>query len=165
MAFDAFLKIDGVPGESTDAKHSEWIEVLAYNWGVDQPETRSASSHGSLSAERANFHDFVVTKALDKASPKLAQACASGEHYPAATLEICRAGGDKQPYMEYKLTDVLVRSIRPGGRSRDEESIPLEEVAFAYGKIELKYTQTKVQGGKAAGAVAAGWDLTKNTKV
>jgi len=165
MAFDAFLKVEGVPGESKDAKHSDWIEILGYNWGVDQPETRSASSHGSLSAERANFHDFVVTKALDKASPKLAIGCASGEHYPSATLEICRAGGDKQPYMEYKLTDVIVRSIKPGGRATDEESIPLEDIAFAYGKIELKYTQTQVQGGKAAGNVAGGWDLKSNAKV
>jgi type VI secretion system secreted protein Hcp len=165
MAFDAFLKINGVPGESSDAKHSEWIEVLGYTWGVDQPETRSASSHGSLSAERANFHDFVVTKALDKATPKLVVGCASGEHFPDATLEICRAGGDKQPYIEYKLTDVIVRSIKPGGKARDDESIPLEEVAFAYGKIEVKYTQTKVEGGRAAGNVAGGWDLKINQKV
>ena len=27
MAFDAFIKIDGIPGESTDEKHKEWIEV------------------------------------------------------------------------------------------------------------------------------------------
>ena len=26
MAFDCFLKIEGVPGESTDDKHKDWIE-------------------------------------------------------------------------------------------------------------------------------------------
>ena len=29
MAFDAFLKIDGIPGESTDDKHKDWIANLA----------------------------------------------------------------------------------------------------------------------------------------
>ena len=30
MAFDSFLKIDGIQGESTDSKHQGWIEVLSY---------------------------------------------------------------------------------------------------------------------------------------
>jgi type VI secretion system secreted protein Hcp len=164
MPFDAFLKVETVDGESTDEKHSNWIEVLSYSWGVDQPQSSSASSHGSLSAERANFHPFVVVKAIDKASAKLALACASGEHYPKATLEICRAGGDKQPYMEYKLTDVMVSSFRPGGTGHGE-ALPLEEVSFSYGQIEWKYTQTKVAGGKGSGNVAAGWDLKANKKI
>jgi len=31
MAVDVFLKIDGIPGESTDDKHKEWIEILSYS--------------------------------------------------------------------------------------------------------------------------------------
>ena len=30
-AYDAFLKIDGIPGESTDDKHKDWIEILSFN--------------------------------------------------------------------------------------------------------------------------------------
>jgi type VI secretion system secreted protein Hcp len=164
MAFDAFLKVDNVVGASTDDQHKDWIEVLSYGWGVDQPQTTSASSHGSLSAERANFHSFNVVTALSKHSPILALACASGEHFPKAVLQICRAGGDKQPYMEYKLTDVMVTAFRPGGSGKGE-SLPLEEVSFSYGKIEWKYTETKVAGGKGSGNVAAGWDLKTNKKV
>src|SRR5262245_50636275 len=164
MPFDAFLKVETVDGESTDDKHQNWIEVLSYSWGVSQPQTMSASSHGSLSAERADFSPFTCVKAIDKASAKLALGCASGEHFPKATLEICRAGGDKQPYMEYKMTDVMVTSFRPGGHGGGE-NIPLEEVSFSYGKIELKYTQTKVAGGKGSGNVAVGWYLKTNKKV
>lgn len=164
MPFDAFMKVETVDGESTDEMHQNWIEILSYSWGVDQPQSMSASSHGALSAERANFHAFRVMKALDKASPKLALHCASGEHFPRVTIEICRAGGDKQPYMEYKLTDVMVTSFRPGGHGKGE-NIPVEEVELTYGKIEWKYTQTKVAGGKASGNVAAGWDLKTNKKV
>lgn len=100
MAFDTFLKIEGVEGESTDHKHRGEIEVLSYTWNVSQPATVSASSHGSLSAERADWGAFSVVKALDKASPILTIACASGQHFPSARLEICRAGDEKQPYME-----------------------------------------------------------------
>jgi type VI secretion system secreted protein Hcp len=164
MPFDAFIKIEGVPGESKDDKHKDWVEVLSYNHGISQPESASASSHGSLSAERALFHPFTFVKAIDKASPKLAVACASGEHFTTVTLEICRAGGDKQPYMEYKMTDVMVTSVHAGGTSSGEQ-IPPEVVALTYGKIEFKYTQTNVAGGKGSGNVAAGWDLKTNKKV
>ena len=164
MPFDAFLKIEGVDGESTDDKHKDWIEVLSYGHGVEQPLSGSASSHGSLSAERANFHPFVVVKGLDKASPKLGLGCAEGKHFPSAIVEVCRAGGDKQPYMEYKLTDVMVGSLETGGNSSGAE-IPTERLTLSYGKIEWKYTMTKVAGGQAAGNVAAGWDLKTNKKV
>jgi len=36
MAGDCFLKIDGIPGESTDDKHKDWIEVMSYSHGVSQ---------------------------------------------------------------------------------------------------------------------------------
>jgi type VI secretion system secreted protein Hcp len=164
MAFDAFLKISTVPGESTDDKHKDWIELLSYSHGVNQPKS-VVSSAGSMSSQRADFHDFTITKVVDKASPKLMAACASGEHFSEVNVEICRAGGDKQKYMEYKLTDVITTSFRPGGQSSDSETLPTEVVAFSYGKIEMTYTQTDKATGKAAGQVPAGWDLKLNKKV
>jgi type VI secretion system secreted protein Hcp len=166
MASDMFLKVDGIDGESSDDKHPGEIEVLSYSWGVKQQRSGSASSAGSLSTGRADFSDFSIVKAIDKASPTLALACADGTHLKSVKLELCRAGGDKQPYMEYKFSDVIITSFRPGGNNNgDTETLPLEEVSFAYGKAEWKYTQTKVQGGKGSGNVAGGWDLTKNAKL
>ena len=165
MAFDAFLKVDGIPGESTDDAHPESIEILSYSAGVSQTASGSASSGGGASAERADFQDFSVVKALDKASPKLAVACADGTHIPTVTLELCRAGGDKVKYMEYKLSDCIVSSFRPGGSSGGAETLPLEEVSFNYGKIEWTYTQQKRADGSGGGQVASGWDLEKNAKV
>lgn len=162
--FDAYLKIEGIDGESADEKHKNEIEILSFALGVEQPKSAAASTAGSLSAERAQFNDLSIVKAIDKASPKLALACANGEHLKGIRLELCRAGGDKQPYMEYKFTDVLVTSFRPGGAAKSE-TIPTEDVTFAYGKIEWKYTQTKVEGGKAAGNVVTGWDLKAHKKV
>ncbi len=47
--FDAFLKVDGIPGESQDSKHTSWIEILSYSWGVAQRATGSSSSGGARS--------------------------------------------------------------------------------------------------------------------
>ena len=41
MPFDAFLKVDGIDGESQDSKHKSEIELLSYSFGADQPATSS----------------------------------------------------------------------------------------------------------------------------
>ena len=41
MAVDFFLKLDGIKGESADAKHKDEIDIESFSWGMTQP----ASSH------------------------------------------------------------------------------------------------------------------------
>jgi type VI secretion system secreted protein Hcp len=127
MAFDAFLKIKGIDGESQDDKHKDWIEIMSYSFGASQMSAGSRSSGGMANAERVNVSDFSIVKALDKASPKLFLFCCNGEHIPEISLELCRAGKDKVKYMEYKLTDVAVSSYRPGGSSKGGEPLPIVE--------------------------------------
>lgn len=161
MAFDAFLKIATIPGESTDQQHIDWIEVLSFHHGLHQPNSGSVSSGGARSAERVNHVDFSIVKTLDKASPRLAVACCKGEHISEVKLVINRNTGNKQKYMEYKLTDVIVSAVRPGG-SKSGETLPLEEVTFAYGKIEWTYTETDHATGRAKGDIKGHWDLKSN---
>ena len=162
MAFDAFLKIEGIPGESTDDKHKDWIEILSYSHGLYQPVAGSVSSGGGRSAERCEHSPFSIVKALDKASPKLNLFCCNGMHISSVIVELCRAGGDKVKYMEYKMTDVIVSSVRPGGSSSGSETLPVEEVSFDYGKMEWTYTETDHATGKPKGNVNANWDLLAN---
>jgi len=164
MPFDAFLKIDGVDAESSDSKHKGEIEILSFHWGVSQAITGTVSSTGTFSGQRCDMTALAIVKQLDKSSPKLAQACAAGDHFKEATLTLSRAGGDKQPYMKYKLSDVLLESVRTGGSTQGEGGVPTEEVGLRYGKIELEYTVVGTDG-KAAGNVTGGWDLKENKKV
>jgi type VI secretion system secreted protein Hcp len=164
MAFDAFLKIDGIPGESTDESHKDWIDVLTYDFGIQQPASVSTSISGGASAERAHFQDFSITKMLDRASPKLALACADGMQIKQVTLELCRADGDKTKYMEYRLSNCIASSYRDGGAAHSADNLPTETVSFNYGKIEWIYTQQKRADGSGGGQVAAGWDIEQNRK-
>jgi type VI secretion system secreted protein Hcp len=162
MAFDTFLKISTIPGESTDDKHKDWIEILSFNTGMVQQASGSVSTGGARSAERVDHHDFSVVKTLDKASPKLALASCTGEHIPEVNVELCRATGDKAVYMKYKMTDVLVSSAAVGGSAQGGETLPLEEVSFNYAKINWIYTETDHKTGKAKGDVETHWDLSAN---
>jgi type VI secretion system secreted protein Hcp len=105
---------------------------------------------------------LVVQKLFDKASPKAAQACAAGDHFANAVLTLNRAGGDKQPYMEYKMSDVMISSVQVGGAG--EGGVPTESWSLHYGKIDMKYTQIGLDG-KPAGNIGGGWDLKKNKKI
>ena len=71
MAGDCFLKIDGIPGESTDDKHKDWIEVMSYSSGVSQMAGGDRSTGGAATQGRCDHQDISIVKALDKASPTL----------------------------------------------------------------------------------------------
>lgn len=162
MAFDAFIKIDGIEGESTDAQHTGWIEALYYKTGLHQKKSSTASTAGGASVERADFKDFVFTKQLDKASPKLALACAAGTHIDKIVVELCRAGTDKIKFMEYTLTNCFITKVTSGG---SEKIFPAETFNVNFGKIEWCYAQQQRKGGGAAGNIANGWSLEKNSKI
>lgn len=160
MGFDAFLKIATIPGDSTDEKFKDHIEVLSYSHGLSQPNIGTVSGSGSHAAGRADIGHFSIIKRLDKATPKLALACANGEHIKDVTLIMRRSGGkEKVKFMEYKLTDVIISSAQTSGGA--SEDLPTESVSFAFGKIEWIYTDTDMKGGKK-GDVKAQWDCTKN---
>lgn len=163
MAFDAFLKIDGIPGESTDDKHKDWIEIVSYGHGVTQQVSETACSAGGASAGRADFNDFTLTKLVDKASPKLFEACCTGKHIKEIVIEVCRSGTDKQKFLEIRMEQVLIsRYDHDGGESKD---FPTERVTFNSGMLKMTYSQQKRADGTLSGNVSAGWDLTKNKVV
>lgn len=159
--FDIFTEISGIPGESEDEKHKGWIDTESFSWGVVQ--TRISHGGGGAGAGKADFSDFSIVKRLDKASVNLYLACASGEHIPEVKIELCRATGDKQCYMEYKLSDVVVSGCQSSGSGN--EVMPSEQVSFNYGKIEWKYTQIDSKTGEKKGEVKGGWDIAENKKV
>ena len=163
MAFDAYLEIDGIPGESTDSNHAGWIEIRGYTHNIIQPVAASKSSGGSRASEKANHGDLVVTKELDKASPKIALACCNGSNLATVKLELCRATGNKETYMSIELTDVLVAAYEPHGQTADEGALPRERVAFNYGTIKWTYTHLDQATGASQGNIETSWNQIDNT--
>lgn len=158
--FDAYLKIEGVPGECSAAGFEGQIEVQSFSHGVSQSASLSASTAGGATMGRCTHQDFTITKMLDKATPLLAQKCSDGSHIPTVTLTLTRAGGgDRVPYMEYKLTRCIVSSVSIGGGTG---SFPTEAVTFNYGKIEWTYTQQNPEKGTGGGKTTAIWNLQTN---
>ena len=51
-AFDYFLKLDGIPGESTDAKHKGEIVVESFSWGETSRSRRRRAAAGAPARSR-----------------------------------------------------------------------------------------------------------------
>ncbi len=161
MASDIFIRIDGIEGESTDEQHPGWIEVFNYKLALRQRISSTASSAGGATAERADFKPFHFKRPIDKASPKLAIACADGTHIDQVLVEVCRAGGERLKYMTYRMRNCIIKkTLTVGGGD-----FPVESVDIDYGQIEWAYTQQNRSGGGALGQVATGWNREKNCKL
>ena len=138
MAVDMFLKIDGIDGESRDAKHKGEIEVLSFSWGITN------SGGGGGAAGKVTPDEFSIIKALDKATPQLFERCCEGTHVPAVQLTLAGSSikGEQQEYLKIKLTDVLITSYKTGG-STGGGAIPVESLSFSFNNVEISAADRK----------------------
>ncbi|HUT32665.1 MAG TPA: type VI secretion system tube protein Hcp [Planctomycetota bacterium] len=164
MGLDAFIKFEKIPGESRDARCPEWIEVLAFSWGMRQP---SGGSSAGGKSERCDFDNFTFKKSLDRASPLLARACATGKPQGGkggmVALHLFRAIGEKQPYYGIGMVNVVVTSVKMEAlASAADFSLPVETVSLSFSAIEWTYIYTDQRTGKPGGTVDVMWDLAAN---
>jgi type VI secretion system secreted protein Hcp len=159
-AVDYFLKIDGIEGESTDAKHKGEIDVESWGWGATQSGTMQYGGGGG--AGKVAMQDFHFVMRHSKASPKLMLACASGEHIKKATLTCRKAGKDQQEFLKIDFSDLLVSSFQTGGSANG--IIPTDQVTLNFAKIEHEYKEQEATGG-LKGPIKAGWDVKANKAV
>jgi type VI secretion system secreted protein Hcp len=157
MAADIFAKIGDIKGESIDSKHKDEVEVLSWSWGVTR--AASANSGSGAGTGKASFHDFVITHNVDKASPVLLRACATGEHIKEATITVRKAGKGQQEFLIVKMTDVVISGVTQGGSDGGNA----ETVSLVFAKVDYQYKPQKADGSLDAG-VFFKYDI-KNNKV
>jgi type VI secretion system secreted protein Hcp len=160
MAVDYFLKIETIEGEATDDKHKSEIDVMSWSWGETQSGTAAAGGGGG--AGKVSMQDFHFVMRVNKASPKLFIACATGTHIPKATLTCRKAGAEQQEYMIWVFSDLMVSSYQTGGSEGDV--IPVDQISLNFSKVEYEYKPQKADGSLDS-PVKAGYDLKLNKKL
>jgi len=149
-AVDYFLKLDGIDGESTDKGHGGEIDIESWSWGMSNP---SSTTGGGGGAGKVTAQDFHFTHLIDKASPKLMLACASGQHIKEAKLTVRNSSGDD--YLTIKFSDVFCTSFQDSGSGGQ---LPTEQVSLNFAKVEFEY---KPQGKNTA-PLRSSWDFRSN---
>lgn len=89
-----FLFIPGVPGQSLDSNHPNWIDLSSFQVGVSN---RVCSG-------------ITVTKQIDSSSPVLSTAALLGGAYPSMTLDFT-VGPARRSYLTYVLSNVTVTGV------------------------------------------------------
>lgn len=156
-----FLKIDGIEGESADSTHAGELQIESFSWGATN--AGSSSLGGGAGSGKVSMQDFHFVINFGKHSPKLMEACATGQHIAKATLTCRKAGGDKMEFLKVTFSDILISSYQTGASAAGSE-LPMDQCSFNYTKIEKEYKEQKADGS-LGGTVKAGYDLKQNVKV
>jgi type VI secretion system secreted protein Hcp len=142
--------ITGIPGDGVGGA----IDAF----GSDQFVTNTTPSvgGGGAGSGKAEFGPLVITKTVDRATPKLFLACATGVHFPQVQVDWVRSNrnGSEEVFFTVLLQDVTITSVRSGLPNQNDPNSespgPLEQISFNFGKIQWTYflpDGTPVRGG------------------
>jgi type VI secretion system secreted protein Hcp len=156
---DMFLKIEGtrqgpIKGDAMDLSHTDEIEVLGWNWGMDV----SAASFGAGQA-RTTLQELVVRKRVDRASTALMSALRANEPLKKAVLSVRKAGGASPvDYFKITIEKARVMSHRIGSIADGSPDVQ-EELRIAFFKVSVQYQPQTAQGG-SGGATTFETEIT-----
>lgn len=132
-----FMFINGINGESQDARHPMWSDLTGYH--VDF--SRATSARGP--AGRAQLGSFVVTMPYSLAVPPLLKDLVSGTVLPAVKVQAATAVGDAElNYLTITLGNVRVAALKESSSGER----PAETVTFAATRFDVSYTAQHPDG-------------------
>jgi type VI secretion system secreted protein Hcp len=136
-AFDTYLKIESIPGESRDTvKHKDWIEIESFSFGMSRTASLPGGQAGMLKLDSVS-----VRKSIDKSSPILMLKTCIGENIPEAVLEYQKTlpTGEDAVYLKIKMSDLLVSGYSLSGGGGGGSSLPVDSLSLNFTKIEMTY--------------------------
>jgi type VI secretion system secreted protein Hcp len=153
----AFIKFDGVDGESKDESHQGWSDLTSFVQGIEAPSASTATGRRRREAVAEDIH---CSKDLDKSSPKLAEAVFKHKLFPKVEIHVTRASasaGTEELYYAYELKKVLVTSYTVSESSQGSQ-VPREEFSLGFEEIKVTYTEYG-DDGSSLGNVEYSWNL------
>jgi type VI secretion system secreted protein Hcp len=158
-AADYFLEINGIAGETQDAKQAKSVDVLSYQWGV----TAAPPVSGGGAAGRPQLKELTIQKRVDVASPTLFRRLAAGQTIQSMELIGRKSGATQVIFLRYCFQQVHVTSINHSD-STGSGPAPTENITFHYNAVSEQYTRQNPDGS-LGGTVFAGWNATSGTLI
>ncbi|KQW46417.1 MULTISPECIES: type VI secretion system tube protein Hcp [unclassified Roseateles] len=140
-ANDYYLQIDGIPGESTDRFHENWIDIESFSWGLTLVTSNTGGGSG---IGKAKFSDFSWMQFVDSSTPKWFVKVASGKHVPKVTLDVTRdMGGRSESFFQMIFTDTLGTGLQVNGGTELMAAASMDSGAT----VKLRYRPQDPKGG------------------
>jgi type VI secretion system secreted protein Hcp len=128
-AYDLFVFVEGIPGESTDSHHVDWIDATSYHSIIKYDPGLG----------KIVFDAIHVVKKLDRASVLLSSQVATCTRIPTVILDFVESTGSMRSFLKCTLTGARVKRLTLSGITNDENIGMLEIVAFSFERIAWEY--------------------------
>lgn len=138
--YNAFLFVQGIPGEVADVAHTNWIAINSF--------TEQQAS--LLYAPGLKSYSFNVTKSIDKSSPLLALRAANHNIIPSVHLQLVDIANTNHIY------DLTFNNVTVAAFSQVSGEPITDTVQFNFQTVTWSYTLTA--GIKP---VATSWNLSQ----
>ena len=113
---------------------------------VERTSAMAREASSGMATGRRQHSDITITKKIDMASPKLAQAASTNETFSEVEIGFPGGSGDAKSAQKIILTDAVILSVRKAGGN--------EQITLSYRAIEVTYAN----GGKT---MADDWSTPK----
>jgi type VI secretion system secreted protein Hcp len=175
MHSSAYIKFEGIDGESQDTGHEGWSEIISFSQGISVPgagTTTTTRRRGDVI-----FGDVVVIKQVDKSSPKLAEYMTKGTLLTKVEIHLtgpsegspCQGTFYVCELKNAHITSYVVSGSNPlahaliapapevttpssGPFIVQAVDAPMEEISINFEEIKVTYTECD-SSGKAKGNV------------
>ncbi len=140
-AFDAYLQLEGIPGESNEETHKDWIAVSSWAWGVVNTDNTPGGSGGGATG-KAVFQDLSWTQGADKSIVGLFGAVTTGRVIRTATLDVVTGGDRSRTFFQMVFGEARGTSLQLSGSGSFAAA-----AALSYERVKLRYREANAQGG------------------
>jgi type VI protein secretion system component Hcp len=180
MPSDAYMKLDGIRGETKDDFESGWaafeISSLSFSHTPDDSESGNTPSQPNGKAQPAtsgrsspankgpSMASFSITKGLDYASPNLIRRCCDRQPFDWGIVYFREMGDPGRiPYLVLEFTKLHIKDFKweldpaAGG----EEAAKVETISFDFETLLIKYAK-QLPSGEHDAAHLGMWNFKKN---
>ncbi len=156
-----YMKYGDIKGSVTTDGFKDWIELGSFQWGVGRSVNSPSKGEDTREGSEPSISEVVVSKRMDKASPKLWQDAVGGDFSKDVTISMTTTTKDKvETYLEYSLKEVGLSGYSASGGADDS---PGESLSLNFSAVTWKYTG---RDAKIAGTPeVVGWSLTQQKKI
>lgn len=122
---DANMLVPGIPGESNDHPHENWIKLISVTQTLQQDRRNPQCS-------------VEVTKGLDRSGPPLWLAAVTGQVFREIQIDFAEVTDDRGVRLQYQIK-LLNATITNISTSESSGSGIFERVTLGAGSVELLY--------------------------
>lgn len=131
-----FLKIDGINGSSTEANHTNWIEIESFEFGISKPMVNNQASGKPA-------YEFSLTKRTDVSSLDIIASISNNTGFSQAVLDVTQTIKNKTvTVLKFTFSNVVFSKYEVDADAKGM----VEEIELKQQKLVITYYSYDVDG-------------------